>query len=249
MNTFDYYYIILRNNFIGMSITKLKLKRKKLFDEYVLTNKHIICKFKYLVVCFDRPDDQSLSGGLINLTKMRLEELFNEQNIQLDSSKEGYYFHNVMTKLKKWHPQICKLEVDCKSVYEIDNLNDYQASWQQIQNHLMELPNNNCIKTNEDFEIFKKKSHKVIDIKVSFQLVKKITKVEEYNVNFNYLHKILIEHLLKWNKTEPAYLDEVTVNINQLPYAEKLKYSSDEDDDICYVYPYMNLIPLHLILN
>src|SRR5947208_2118335 len=115
-------------------IRKFRLKRKKLYDEYVLTNKHIICKFKYLIVCFDRPDDPDLGGGLINLTKSRLDEL-------------------------------------------------------------------------------------------------------------------LSDHMINWNITDPAYLDEVTVNIKQLPYAENRKYMSDEDDDICYVYPYMNLIPLHPIVD
>ena len=231
-----------------MSTTKFKIKRKRLFDEYVLTNRHIICKFKYLIVCFDRPDDISLSAGLINLTKLRLEELFNEQNIQLDSTVENNYFNNVVTKLKKWHPQISKLEVDCKNIYEIDHLDDYQSSWSQIEEHLKTLSNNNCIKTDEDFKIFVKRPHKIIDIKISFQLLKKINKVDDYNVNFNYLHKLLVEHILNWNQKEPAFLDEVTVNINQLPYANKLKYLPDEDDDICYVYPYLNLIPLHLII-
>ena len=55
--------------------------------------------------------------------------------------------------------------------------------------------------------------------------------------------------MINWNKTEPPYLDEVTANLKQLPYAEKLKYSCDEDEDTCYVYPSMNLIPLHHIAN
>src|SRR5437016_13280419 len=101
---------------IDKSQTKFKLKRKKYYDEYILTNKHIICKFKYLVVCFDRPDDPSLSGGLVNLQKNRLEELFIEQNVQLDSLKDNGYFTNVMNKLKQWHPQISKVEVDCKNI-------------------------------------------------------------------------------------------------------------------------------------
>lgn len=231
-----------------MSTTKFKIKRKKLFDEYILTNKHIICKFKYLIICFDRPDDISLSAGLVNLKKLRLAELFAEQNIKLDSSTENNYFNNVVTKLKKWHPQISKLEVDCQNIYEIDRLDDYQSSWSQIEEHLKVLPNNNCIKTDEDFKIFLRGPHKIIDIKVSFLLLKKINKIEDYNVNFNYLHKLLIEHILNWNQRESAFLDEVTVNINQLPYANKLKYLPDEDDDICYVYPYLNLIPLNVTI-
>ena len=55
--------------------------------------------------------------------------------------------------------------------------------------------------------------------------------------------------MVNWNRTEAPFLDEVTVNIEQLPYSQKLNYTSDEDENICYVYPAMNLIPLHLIIN
>ena len=230
-----------------MSLFKVKLKKKKFFDEYVLTNKHIICKFKYLIICFDHPDDLTLSAGFINLAKSRLEELFIEQNIQLDSLKEDNYFFNAVKKLKEWHPQITKLEVDCKNIYEVQNLSDYEDSFDHIKSYLNLLPNNNCIKSEEDFEIFKSLQHKIIDVKVSFQLIRKINKVEDYKVNFSYLHKLLLEHMINWNTTEPAYLDEVSIDITQLPYADKLNYS--HDNNLCYVYPTLNLIPLHPIIN
>ncbi len=229
--------------------SKFRIKKKQFYDEYILTNKHIICKFKYLVLCFDRPDDLELSGGLINLTKSRLEELFCEQNVQLNSLSESGLFFNVLKQLKEWHPQISKIEIDCKNIYEIEGIMEYKKSWQQIKNHLSQLPNNNCINSDQDFEIFKKLNHKVIDIKVCFQLIRKIKKVEDYKVNFNYLHQLLLEHIMDWNLKNPSYLDEVSVNINQIPYASQRKYVSDDDDDICYVYPYMNLIPLHSIDN
>src|SRR5581483_8217382 len=136
---------------IDKSITnKLKLKKKKLYDEYVLTNKHIICKFKYLIICFDSSDDPTLSGGLINLTKERIKELFVEQNIELNSNKEKCYLFQILQQLHDWHPQISKLEVDDKNIYELDNIIDYRKSWSQIKTHLMQLPNNNCIKSDLD---------------------------------------------------------------------------------------------------
>lgn len=226
---------------------KLKLKKKKLYDEYDITNKNIICKFKYLLVCFDTPEDNTLSGGLINLDKNRIIELFDEQNIIIDSTTKNTYFYQIMTQLKEWHPLIHKLEVDCKNIYELDNLDDYQSSLEQIYVHLNELPKNNCVHTQTDHEIYNKISHKVIDIKVYFQLVKKIVKIEDYNVNLRYLQKLLISHIMQWNLSDPPYLDEVSVDHSQLPYAHKLNYLND-DNGICYVYPTMHLIPLNSVL-
>jgi hypothetical protein len=243
------YLVLIMSQPIVTEKTKLKLKKKKFYDEYVLTNKHIICKFKYLVVCFDRPDNPSLSGGLINISKSRMEELFVEQNVQLDSSKENLYFSDLTTSLKEWHPQISKVEIDCKNIYEMDGLNDYHSSLEHIFNQLKQLPNNNCVKSEKDFDLFKQQPHKIVDVKVSFQLIRKIDKVDEYNVNFNYLHKLLEEPLSTWTKNEPIFFDEVTVNLKQVPFADQLKYSSDEDEDTCYVYPYVNFISLYPIID
>lgn len=231
---------------IGEDIPKsrLKIKLKKLYNEYVLTNKHIICKFKYLIVAFDKPDNMSLSGGLVALSKAKLEELITDQNITLTHNKEKGYWKDVINELKEWHPQISKIELDCKVIHDIDNLSDYETFHQTIKDQIKLLSNNNCIKSDEDFEIFKKLSHKAIDIKVYFQLTRKISNITEYNVNFNYLHKLLHVHILKWTLEDPIFLDEAAVNIKYLPYADKLNYSCDEDDDICYVYPSVYLLPL-----
>lgn len=234
----------LETNMDLLPKSRMKIKLKKLYDEYVLTNKHIICKFKYLIVAFDRPDTASLSGGIVNLSKVKLEELMNDQNVTLTHTKDKAYWREVIEELKEWHPQISKIELDSKTVYDIDNLFDYATSHQFIREQLKDLPNNNCIKSDEDFELFKKLPHKAIDIKIYFQLTRKINNIGEYNVNFGYLHKLLHVHILKWTKDDPIFLDEVTVNIKNLPYADKLNYSCDEDDDICYVYPSIYLLPL-----
>src|SRR5437868_8462289 len=52
-------------------LPKLKLKPKKMPDEYQLTNKRIVCHFRYLVVCFD-----PAVGGLVSLTKAQVAEGF-----------------------------------------------------------------------------------------------------------------------------------------------------------------------------
>ncbi len=113
---------------------KIVLKKKHLYDEYVLTNKHIICKFKYLVLCFDDPgSDDNPSAGLVNLTKSRLSELFEEQNIKIDSVRINGYFFKVMEELKTWHQQISKIEIDCKNIIDIDSLYEYDKGLDQIK--------------------------------------------------------------------------------------------------------------------
>lgn len=207
---------------------KLKLKKKILYDSYVLTNKHIICKFKYLMLCFD--DDL----GLVNLKKSRLDELLFEQNINISSSQTNSFLYKVMENLKDWHPQISKVNVNYKHIEIIDGLDDYPC---QFRKFLKDLPRNNCIKSEDDMKVFQKLRHNVVDVVVSFQLIKKISDVNDYQVNFNYLHKLLVEHIFKWNAEEEAFLDETSVTPDQIPYSE---------DTSGYAYPYIQLIPLNL---
>lgn len=225
---------------------KIQLKKRKVYDEYILTNKHIICKFKYIVLCFDQPDDNShVNGGLVNISRARLEELFTEQNVQLDSSQIDSVFGIAEKELKAWHPQICKVCIDCKTVQEIDGLDDNPKACAQILEYVSKLPGNNCIKSQEDFDKFKKFTHRIVDVKVHFSLIRKISKVEEYNVNFNYLHALLVEHINKWNQSSTCNLDEVSVTEDQLPFSKQLNYVPDDDDGICYVYPSVKFVPLY----
>ena len=220
---------------------KIRLRKKTLFDEYILTNKHIICKFKYLLICFDRPEDVINRRGLINLSKDRLSELLTEQGIESDTTKGTPYLCGVLETLKKWHPQISKIEIDYKNLFEVENLSEYSDSNEHIKSHLDPLPYNNCIHSDDEFSMFYKLPHKIIDIKVSFQLLYKIADIKDYKVNFNYLHQLLSKHILEWNYKESAFLDEVTINHKQLPYDKKLRLKNDE---LCYVYPSIYLIPL-----
>lgn len=226
--------------------SKIKLKRKKLYDEYVLTNKHIICKFKYLILCFDHPES-SESAGLVNIGKERLSELFDEQNIQLNSELTNGFFFHAVKDLQNWHPQISKIDIDCKNLYGLDDLNDYQESWPQIKDYLIRLPKNNCVKSDQDFDVFINQPHKVLDIKIYFRLLKKIKAVEDYRVNFNYLHELFIDHSIEWNSGELPYLDEVSVSPKDLPFAKNLNYPISVKEETYCVYPYVHLIPLNKI--
>lgn len=229
--------------------SRIKIKLKRLYDEYVITNKNIICKFKYLILAFDQPNNPADSAGLVNLSKNKLEELMGDQNAALVHNKDKGYWKEVINDLKKWHPQIYKIELDTKAIYDVDDISDYTPD-NIIKERLAQLPNNNCIKSEENYENFKKMIHKAIDIKVYFQLTRKISNINEYNVNFNYLHKLLHVHVMKWTIEDPIYLDEASVSMSQLPYAHQLNYSNDdEDEDLAYVYPSIYLLPLLPIDN
>lgn len=226
----------------------IKIKQKKLYDEYVLTTKHIICKFKYLMLCFDFPGSNSPSGGLVNIKSERLKELLVEQSIIFDSNKESGNMCTVVNNLKKWHPSISRVEIDCNDVYTADNLHDYPICWNQYEAYFKSMKHNNCILNERDFDVFKKCGQIIVDVKVYFRLVKKIDNVSDYHVNFLYLQKLLAQDLIILNWDNNPYLDEVRVNMDQLPFAGQLNYTCDDDDDtgeICYVYPYVYLIPLY----
>jgi hypothetical protein len=220
----------------------IKIKKEKLYDEYVLTNKHIICQFKYLVVCFESNNESEPSAGLICLSNERLQQLINEQNILLDSTKEDSYLYPVLNNLKEWHPKISKVEIDTQQIYDIRDLSEYQAKWSQYSSYFEEYRNNNCISNESDFEVFKNIRHNIVNVKVYFQLIKKITHVNEYGINFRYLRQLLTEQLLARNNESPIFLDEVSIQESGLPFAKKLNYVLEED--IYYVYPYMGFIPL-----
>lgn len=223
---------------------KLKLKKKKLYDEYVLTNKHIICKFKYLVICLDHPDDLDLSAGLIHMDKNELCQLLTEQTVELTNAT-GNFWQDAVTQLKQWHPQICKIEIDPSEAQQVTDLQEYSESYCMIYESLQQIPANRCVRDDSQMTLLTQLSHVVMDVKVYFQLVRKITKIEEYKVNFNYLRGLLSKHIAAWNQMEVAFLEEMKTDLKHLPYASLLQYTSDEDDGVCYVYPQMYLLPLY----
>jgi hypothetical protein len=229
----------------------VKVKKQHLYDEYVLTNKHIICKFKYLVTCFDHQEDGQ-QHGLVCLKTDRLKELIMEQNIAFDSLRDDGYLSSTLKKLRDWHPSINKVEVDVDAMYELEGLLDYSASWEAYQPCLTSLVYNNCVSSEDDFKLFEQSRHNVVNVNVYFKLVRKIEKITDYGVNFKYLHKLLTQSLINMTNEKPLFLDEVSIESDRLPFALKMDTDHDEDEDedededgTCYVYPYMCLIPLY----
>jgi hypothetical protein len=219
----------------------IKVKKKHLYDEYVLTNKHIICKFKYLFTCFDHQEPGNRMHGLVCLKANRLTELIDEQSIVFDASKEDGYLMSVLEKLREWHPLIDKVDAEINNLYEVEDLTEYPVD----QTYLKDFKYNNCVLTTDNFENFRRTKHNVININVYFKLVKKLEKVEDYGVNFNYLHKLLTQCLCELNNEKSIYLDEVTVGLDQLPFASTLDIEVN-DEDKYYVYPYVGLFPLYV---
>lgn len=219
----------------------VKVKPKIYHDEYVLTHKYIICKFKYIVLCFDDSDESDNHGCIVNLSAERLKELLVEQNMIFDSSKDSETFKQILKDLKNWHPSISRVEIDQDSICEMSTISTYPINWIQCEPYLKHMSHNHCILNDVDFTSFKQQKQLVVDVRVYFQLVKRIDNVESYNVNFTYLHNMLSQYI---TQLEPSYLDEVSVTRQQVPFADRMGYQSVENDTYC-VYPYMYLIPLY----
>ena len=212
----------------------IKIKRKLLCDEYILTNKRIICKFKYVVMCFDYSDDEE-SQGFVLLSADRLKEAFADQDLVLNANYEQSYLYPLITKLKAWHSNISKLEIDVDNMYAIDNLSCYSnCSLDKLYSFKY-----NSYKGNLD--IINACPHVVIDIKVYFKLTKKIDKITDYNVNLSYLNHLLSTYLFELLNEKPIYLDEIGVTPSQIP----LSYHTNACDGDIDVYPYVVMIALN----
>ena len=212
----------------------VKIKKKKLVDEYELTTKQIICRFKYLVLCFDKADTEHHSHGLVCLTKEQLTELLTEQCISFQLKHEVDLLYDVWQTLKEWHPQIAKVTIDNEHIHTVDNLLDYPFTMEHLSMSAL---------TARDFDLFRGLSHNVVDVCVYFKLLKRINHIKDHHTNFHYLRRLLADQMLNWNtiKQEALYLDEVTVNKTQIPFSNQ----SDLETERVYVYPQFGLFPLY----
>jgi len=225
----------------------IKIKKQKLQDQYVLTNKHIVCKFKYLVVCFNHVENldpgqdsdlRDLYGQLVILPQARFKELIQEQSINLSTTKDRGPLGSIFHHLNEWHPRIIKVECGLETTSITTTLNDYPTSWEPCRGYLSKIDNNRCILDDSSFCVFRQQNYAVVNINIYFELWKKIQQVSEYGVNFVYLRQMLADQMLAWNNQSPPYLDEVSVNPSQLPLSP-LNHTPR------YVYPSLHLIPMH----
>jgi len=204
---------------------KIKIKKKELHDEYVITDKCIIYKFKFVVLCFDP------SAGLVMLSCDQLKELLADQEIIIDSNSG---LKESLEQLRDWHPSISKIEVDLTNVYETDGLPP--NVWDQYAKVLKAFKYNQCVNSAGDFQRIANCAFNVVDVNVSFTLTRKIHTMTEYQINPKYLRKLLTQLLIPWNNEFPPFFDEISVTPEQLPFGPI--------DKPTYVYPYMFLLPL-----
>mgnify|MGYP005825912305 CR=1 FL=1 len=163
-----------------------------------------------------------------------------DQNISFNSVQDDSQFTNILKNLKEWHPLISKVEINSEEMYDVNNLCDYPINWSKHESYLRAISDNNCIRNEQNFDTFKKCHQIITDIKVYFHLVKKIEKIGDLHINFHYVHKLLNDSIMAWNKEKSIYLDEVSVKKEQIPFSQ-----DNELEEPCYVYPYMYLIPLY----
>lgn len=224
----------------------MRFDPKPLTDEYIITNKHIICKFKYLTCCFDGGDGgddgagtSQEKKGLIVMNYERFKELMTEQNIVIDSSKSWGQMADVLSQLRTWHPQISRVVADIENPYPIISLKNYSFNWERNQDYFQSLRYNTCVRTEKDLQVFRGQSHIAVDVKVYFKLTRKISTIEKYGINLKYCQRLLADSMKKWSKENASYLDEVSVKKSQLPFM-----SQPCEEAVCYVYPYLHLVPL-----
>lgn len=219
---------------------KMKKSKIKLTDDYVITNKHIICRFKYIIMCFDGNEQGTRNNGLVLVPFDRLKKSFIEQNLCISSSspEKNNPAHVILNKINEWHHLVNKVEVDFINLYEIHDPEEYDITWDMYGEHLISLQHNTCIKNEKDFNVYLKHSIHVLDIKVCFELVKKIVNISDFGVNLTFLSKLLFENIMWVNKDHPSYLDEICVSSDCLPFL-----SDDQINQM--VYPYVYLLPLY----
>lgn len=226
---------------------KIKPKLLKIQDEYILTNKQLICKFKYIVICFDHVDNEdnnedenTKSEGLVCLDQVQFRELVEAQNIRLSSDEYDPSIHQMLVNLQSWHPSINKIDFDLINGQMLRDLDQYQLSWKDYQKYIKSIKYNNCVNNEEDFYTMLCQPCNIIDIKVHFKLTRKINTIDDLHINLNYLRKLLVDNMILWNQSDIPYLDEFTINDSkQIPF-------SDKSTVPCCVYPHIGLIPLDL---
>ncbi len=222
---------------------KIQIKQKPIENKYTLTNKHIICGFKYLIVCLDSPPDDDLSpNGFVNLTHKQLQQFFSDETPNLDSNKDHPFLNQIVKDLKLWHPAVSRVEIDCQNLSNGIDLNQFPNELPQIQSTLKSLPTF-ADWSPQQFQAFTQCQQIALDIKVYFQLTQRVSKVSDLHINFHYVHELLDAHINQLNQTEPYFFDEFTVKSQQLPFAK------DHSDNLseCYVYPQMYLISLYTV--
>jgi hypothetical protein len=143
---------------------------------------------------------------------------------------------DVLANLKTWHPHITRVVVDTQNPYPLVNLKNYTYN---NQDYIQSLRYNTCLRSEKDFQVFREQHQIVVDIKVYIKLLKKINSIEQYGVNLRYCQHLLSDSIKTWNTTNTPYLDEVSVKPPQLPFM-----STQCDNQLCYVYPYLHLVPL-----
>ena len=92
-------------------MSKIKIKYKTLHDQYYVTSRHLICKFRYLYLGTD-------SKG--NLLDPDLDMLKNYTSDLINT--EMYHLYE---ELKSWHRHICRVALNSHNFFSLVNLNAY----------------------------------------------------------------------------------------------------------------------------
>ena len=208
----------------GKLVLQRKIKPTEIFDNIVLTTKQIICEFQFLIACVDSQDNsesqiagdkytnESESKGYVNLCEN------NKQYLDL-CIKEDSTSHEILFQCHKhlndWHKQITKVSIDYDAAKHYHN-----------PDHLLKFKDHFCqyLPGDIDYTAFSQMSHLVVSVNVYFHLTKIITNVNNYGVNYKYLHKLLSDKL--HNSEYLRHLDECNMP------TKYVQYNDSEPDEI-----------------
>lgn len=213
-------------------------------DHVCLTTKHLICKFNYFMFSYDKENEESginktenyISKGFINFTP----DYFNDNDI-LISNANNHYFNQIVNELKQWHKQIIKVEINFANIKEIDNISE-NIKYDHVIQYINEIGDTNITKENIE-KIFTLKNI-IISVDVYFHLISNIKSIDDFGINFEYLHHLLKSKIFDFE----IQLDEIPIKktMSMLPFYEgEPDDYNDKEEPIYYVNPIIKFIPLH----
>jgi hypothetical protein len=199
----------------------IRLKPASFKDEYLMTSKHLIIKYKYLVICCDR-----MTSKIRTLNSQQIKNLLDNQGIVFDSSQPYSPLSELSASLREWHAQIDKVVMDVTNTqtvtliqskdvsptarscfYEVNNLSPYVLKHDKIVEALTGaschcyLPDDFC-----------QTRQVLVDIKVYIVLTKKLVDIREMNINFQYLNRLLFTGLqttkIRFDKVHESELED-----------------------------------------
>jgi hypothetical protein len=188
----------------------LKPPYSNIEDNISLTNKNIIFTFWYIILCYD------INKGFVNIDEEYILDIEGSINI-----KKEHFLIDILKKLKKnWHKQINKININFSKIKKY--YNPEQISKSVSDNSISNL------------------THYIVPIDIHFHLTKKIHRVNEFDVNGIFLHKLIMEEI----KNLSLPIDNVTILSKYFPFNSEIDDIDDNGNELIYTNINISFSPL-----